>query len=218
MLNRVTATFAELRQQCADFDPQLDEFFDPAQTLAFQSYAPAAATGTLIYISPKPGAKPPSAWMPVLDRFKLAWIGAEDSGNEVHVARRVGLALLARQLNPNKTATSPVLLSGFSGGGRVTSMMLPAYPTLFSGALMICGANPLFTITEQALAQLTSMPMVFLTGTGDFNLEDTQMAIATYQQAGLQRTTLSVVDGLEHALPEPDDFAAALSHLLSVEG
>ena len=216
-MQQLTYTFSELRY-AADtfFDDQLMEFFEPDETLNYQVYTPADLnpTGVFLYVSPKPGARMPDAWREVFDRHGLMWVGAENSGNDIHVARRVGMALLGMVVARKQFGgLDRFLLGGFSGGGRVASMMMPAYPTLFAGALFICGANPLFTATESALAVLEKMPMVFLTGTGDFNLEDTRMAISTYEQAGLP-SQLMVVDGLGHALPEAQDLDSALSKLL----
>jgi len=217
----VTATFGDLLERTHDaFDPQLIEFFEPDENLVYQVRTPAGETradppGVLIYISPKPGARMPHAWGEVLDQRNLMWVGAQDSGNEVHVARRVGFALLAQALAAQVEAidTSRLLLTGFSGGGRVASMMMPAYPERFAGALFICGANPLFTVTQPSVDALRRLPMVFLTGTGDFNLEDTQVAISTYQQAGMARTQLMVVDGLGHGLPEAKNLDTALGFI-----
>ena len=155
----------------------------------------------------------PEAWAQVLDEYNLMWVGAENSGNEIHVARRVGLALLGIGIAKDNGAHR-IFLSGFSGGGRVASMMMPAYPDLFDGALFICGANPFFTGTSEAVEALRSIPMVFLTGTGDFNLEDTQMAITTYQHAEFP-VELMVIDGLGHALPDAIGLDGALRKLVS---
>jgi poly(3-hydroxybutyrate) depolymerase len=220
MPQTVTATFGELLELTHDpFDPQLIEFFEPDEELVYQVRTPtgearADPPGILIYISPKPGARMPDAWGQVLDQHNLMWVGAQDSGNEVHVARRVAFALLAPAVAAQVEAidATRLLLTGFSGGGRVASMMMPAYPDRYAGALFICGANPLLTATQHSIDALGRLPMVFLTGTGDFNLEDTQVAISTYQQAGMARTQLMVVDGLGHGLPEATDLDTALEY------
>ncbi|NKB98783.1 MAG: hypothetical protein GKR90_09870 [Pseudomonadales bacterium] len=213
-------TFSELLVSSKDaFDSQLEQFFEQDDELTFQVRMPSnedsTPPGLLIYISPKQGARMPEAWGAILDQHNLVWVGAENSGNEVHVARRVGLALLA----PSVAGTygqfdlARVYLSGFSGGGRVASMMIPSYPTLFSGAIFICGANPVMVATEETVAQIEHLPLVFLTGTGDFNLEDTQWSLQTYQQAGLSRAQLMVIEGLDHALPEASAIDDALNAL-----
>ncbi|MEM7079427.1 MAG: hypothetical protein AAF513_12435 [Pseudomonadota bacterium] len=208
-LFRFETTFAALHEGAADFDPQLTEFFALDETLRYQVRLPAdaqQAPGLLVYVSPKSGAALPDAWAPALDRHNLIWVGAENSGNDVHVARRVGMALLAPAVarHYRDPDTARHLLSGFSGGGRVASMMLPAYPEIYSGALFICGANPVAILTDVTQQRLRDVPMVFLTGTGDFNLQDTQWSIASFQQAGLA-AQLVVIEGLGHALPEEID-------------
>jgi hypothetical protein len=92
-------------------------------------------------------------------------------------------------------------------------MMIPVYPDLFSGALFICGANALTLTTPETINPLADIPMVFLTGTGDFNLDDTRYAISTFQQAGLNNVQLSIVAGLDHALPAEADLDMALGFL-----
>ena len=217
MSNRVTVTFADIRRQ-GEFDPQFDAFFSSDEQLEFNLRWPTSQQdhpGVLVYISPKASAAPPEGWLNVLDEQNLVWVGAHNSGNDVHVARRVGMALLGAAL-ANRTGEideKNILLSGFSGGGRVASMMMPTYPERFAGALFICGANPLFTVTEEALERLQSVPMMFLTGSGDFNLEDTRMAIRSYQQAGLKLARLFEIADLEHALPDAAGFSEAMSYL-----
>lgn len=220
MSEPVKAEFARLAERSsAHFDEQLLNFFDPDEELVFQIRAPARTegpSGVVIYISPKPGARIPQDWERVMDRHNLIWVGAENSGNEIHVARRVGMALLALTAARDIAEVRPdrILLSGFSGGGRVASMMMPVYPSIFSHAIFICGANPILTVTQDGLDQLRHKPMIFLTGTGDFNLEDTKMAVSTYHQAGLEKAELMIVDGLDHALPLAQDLDSVLAHAL----
>lgn len=219
MQQTISSNFAELvSASTAAFDEQLAQFFGLDEELVYEVRTPAGTDraeppGVLIYISPKPGARMPDAWGEVLDEHHLIWVGALDSGNEVHVARRAGYALLAPAAAAlvQSIDSSRSLLTGFSGGGRVASMMMPIYPGRFAGALFICGANPLISATQDTVDALTGMPMVFLTGTEDFNLEDTRMAFSTYQHTGLAKAQLMVVDGMGHALPEATDLNAALA-------
>lgn len=221
MEQTVSATFAELLDAADDgFDRQWIDFFEPDERLSFHVRFPkredASPPGLLTYISPKPGAAMPESWGAVLDANNLVWVGALESGNEVHVARRIGLALFADAI-ANRVGvidSTRRYLTGFSGGGRVASMMIPTYPDRYSGALFICGANPLMGAPEGTVSALQSLPLLFLTGTGDFNLTDTQFAIATFQHAGLSRAELLVIDGLGHELPDGDGLAAALKALV----
>jgi hypothetical protein len=205
---------------------ELPEIVDPVmeciagdEPLTFELWVPQRAAveppGVLVYISPKPGAGLPAAWATVLEELNLVWVGANDSGNEVAVVRRVALCLLSRHVATQHLARasidaideSRVYLSGFSGGGRVASMVIPHYPQLFAGVVFVCGANPTGPLQP---GQLANHRFVFLTGTEDFNLMDMQMAFSVSQNAGIGASALYVVDGLEHALPE----AAALRQAL----
>ena len=216
MNETVSFEFAELLNRAGHvFDEQLLPFFEPSESLSFQiTTNPIAQSNTdlLVYISPKPGATPPPQWLEVMQQYNVSWVGAQNSGNDIHVARRVGLALLAPFVF-EKQDHQRIILSGFSGGGRVASMMVVAYPQLYHGALFICGANPMMIAAEESVENLQDKPLVFLTGTGDFNLEDTKMAISTYQQAGLTNTHLTIVQGLDHGLPEAKDLDDVLQTL-----
>ncbi len=219
MEHTVNATFAELLEHAPEFDEQLRPFFSPDERLSFEVRVPdndaSEPSGVLIYISPKPEASMPPEWGTVLDARNLAWVGALGSENAVHVARRVGLALLGETVAAREGLVDPtrIYLTGFSGGGRVASMMMPAYPGRFAGAVFICGANPMLNAPKETIEALQDTPLVFLTGSGDFNLADTQFAIGTFRHAGLERTELMIIEGLDHALPDALGMDTALNAL-----
>lgn len=219
------STLAVTRAQLPAVEDDLMESLGEDEQLSFELYVPSGAAseppGLLVYISPKPGARMPPDWAAVLDAENLVWIGANDSGNEIAVTRRVALALLAplaaahhaagiglASLNAERT-----FLSGFSGGGRVASMMMPLYYETYRGAIYICGANPVEPLNDTQLRGLSAHRFVFLTGNEDFNHLDTQFAIGLSQRAGLGGGALYVVDGLDHALPDADPLARSLRFL-----
>ena len=199
-------------------DTELAAAFEQTEALEFEVYVPdgAGPHGVLVYISPKPGAAIPDAWCEVMDRLNLVWVGAKDSGNEIAVARRAGLALLAPAVAAQvaRIESGRQYLTGFSGGGRVASMLMQTHAEVFSGSIYICGANPILLASTQQIDAIRTTPMIFLTGTGDFNLDDTQMALSTYRTAGVTGAILDVVDGLGHALPGADAMGSALSYLI----
>ena len=92
-------------------------------------------------------------------------------------------------------------------------MMIPAYPDLFSGAVFICGANPMHAVPDKNITDLRRKPLVFLTGSGDFNLTDTRFANETFRHAGLANTQFMVIDGLGHELPHAATMDTALTAL-----
>ena len=201
----------------AQIDGDLAPAFDPDEQLEFEVYVPDAPgpKGLVVYISPKPGAAVPESWCPLLDDLGLVWVGAKHSGNQVAVARRAGLALLAPAVAAvHADMDDRRLLTGFSGGGRVASMLMQTHPAVFGGAIYLCGANPLLLVTPEQIETIRSKPLLFLTGTGDFNLDDTQMALSTYRAAGLHNAILEIVDGLDHALPAAEAMSSALRYVI----
>ena len=215
-----TTTFAAtVRALLGDDAAAFDGAISLDEGLAFEVFVPVGAAdtppGVLVYISPRPSASMPPGWRDVMQERNLVWVGANGSGNEVPVGRRVELALLAAQVAAAHVDVdeSRVYLSGFSGGGRVASMMIPYYPHVFRGAIFICGANPLGFVEPHVVAMLTEHRFVFLTGSGDFNQFDSQLSCHSFQAAGLDGARITVVDGLEHALPDAPDLADAVRWL-----
>lgn len=171
------------------------------------------APGVLVYISPKTGAKLPEAWLPLMRAANLIWVGANESGNEILVPRRVSLALLGAEVAARASTIdrSRIYLTGFSGGGRVASMMMPFFLARFAGAVFICGANPVGPVSEEIRSLVPERRFVFLTGTGDFNLLDTQMAIQTFEMAGFENLRLDVIENMGHELPPAEAMANAIA-------
>jgi predicted peptidase len=114
----------------------------------FQVIVPATFTtntswGLLVWISPSDEPRIPSEWEVELAKQRLLFVGAYKSGNQRDIVERTGLALDAafnmRQLY--KIDTNRVFVAGFSGGGRVASMVGIAYADVFTGTICICGVN-----------------------------------------------------------------------------
>ena len=191
----------------------------PDEELNFEVRVPDndsdTAAGALVYISPNASGAMPHEWASVLDTLNLVWVGANESGNEIVVARRAALALMGREVAAlaGPVDRSRIYLSGFSGGGRVASMMVLLYPTEFSGGLFICGANASGPAPDDQARLIAPLRFVFLTGTDDFNCADTEFAYGSFVAAGLGEPTLTVIDGLEHGLPGATDFRSALQVL-----
>jgi pimeloyl-ACP methyl ester carboxylesterase len=107
---------------------------------------PDRGFGLLVFVSPSSRATDPRRWRSTLDRHRLIFVSASNSGNDANVyERRLPLAVLAyenvRALHP--VDPDRVYVGGLSGGARVAEVAAVAYPDVFRGALLNAGSDPL---------------------------------------------------------------------------
>ena len=179
------------------------------------SYDPGSPAGLLVFISPTDSGRMPGRYRQVLDDNNLIWIGANQSGNRVRVARRISLALLATALADSNYRIDPsrVYVSGFSGGGRTASAIAPEYAQLFSGAIYICGVNTWDGRKPKLMDRVRDNRYVFLTGSKDFNRSETRRVHRAYRRAGVDNVMLLEVAGMDHRMPPAEDLAQAIGFL-----
>jgi len=187
------------------------------EVLGWELYLPdndlSERPGVFVYVSPRNSGKIDPRWRAVMDQQNLVYIAARDSGNRKPVNRRMVLAIMAIRALARKIpfASDRIIVSGFSGGGRVASMLASQYPGAFSGALYICGVNP-FKKKTTDVERLAQNRFVFLSGTRDFNLADTRRVYHQYLATGAQ-SKLMVVRDMTHELPDTKVLTEALEFL-----
>jgi hypothetical protein len=100
-----------------------------------ENYDPENPPGLLVYISPSNSGYIPRGWGRLTTSKNLIWVAANNSSNQVQVARRITYALLAVGLAGDryKIDNERIYLSGFSGGARVSGLLAPSYPGVFRG-------------------------------------------------------------------------------------
>ena len=205
----------------------------------FQVIVPATFTtnaswGLLVWISPSDEPRIPSDWEAELARQRLLFVGAYKSGNQRDIVERTGLALDAafnmRQLY--KIDTNRVYVAGFSGGGRVASMVGIAYADVFTGTICICGVNFYTDISAGSnqwtrsfnpeagmLSKAKSDRRLFLlTGEHDFNRENTRdIWRGGFEREGFAHVRYLEVPGLKHGLPSAEVMGSALAFVSGKE-
>ncbi|RMF13485.1 MAG: hypothetical protein D6758_13090, partial [Gammaproteobacteria bacterium] len=84
-----------------------------------------STAGLLVYIPATPAGAVPDRWKRVLAEKNLIWVGANRSGNTVHVQRRALFALMGVRVIESRIAvdTNRIYLTGLSGGGKMASMV-----------------------------------------------------------------------------------------------
>lgn len=209
---------------------------------SFEIYIPANYDGTepfglIVWISPGPHGAPPEHYRPILDKHKLLWIGANNSGNPRSFWHRAGLALdglhhANQQFNLDPMRT---YVSGLSGGGRCSSRIGLTYADLFAGAFPMIGVDyfkrlphPDSTATKLQFWGAAFNPpipkilrkakrdcrFVLLTGETDGNRMQTLVTFEFgLKRAKFAHITYLEVPGMGHTLPPADWFEKGIAAL-----
>lgn len=180
-----------------------------------EDYNPDAPAGVLVFINSRDTGEIEDEWKEVMAKNNLIWIGANESGNKISIAHRVAYAILAPRLISSKYNIDPqrVYISGFSGGGRMASMVATEYNDLFKGAIYNSGANFWGEGAQTRYEEMKNNRYVFITGTEDFNLEDTKQVYDAYKKAGVKNSKLIIVPDMAHKRPGQEALQTAINYL-----
>ena len=200
-----------------------------------ESYDPNTPFGLIVWISPSPDGniKHYQGSEELMEKHKLIWVGANNSGNHEDVyKRRVPLALDAAY-NMQKLYNidrDRVYVAGLSGGGRVASITAFHHSDVYDGGIFIIGANywqRMAVPGENGFWQAGySKPRqgylvrakkfgryVLLTGDTDGN----RLQMHTYYENGYSKFLNNVlyiqVPGMGHEVPPAEEFDKALQYL-----
>lgn len=180
-----------------------------------ESYDPSEPAGLMVYISPSDKGYMPRGWQPVIDERNLIWISADESGNEIAVARRMLFAVLGPSIvkQDYEIDSDRIYLSGFSGGGKVSAVVAIHFANLFRGAIYICGAEKWSESPPPPLEQMKKNRYVFLSGDRDFNLDLTRKIYRRYKGANLSGIKLLIMQRTGHQNPNTKYFRQAVEFL-----
>ena len=213
-----------LNQLLGEQDASLyKKVISPEKLISWEVYIPNNGSlqlpGVFVYISPNNSGRIDASWRSVMDQQNLIYIAANDSGNRIPVNRRMTLATMAiLALATDQTFDrNRIIAAGFSGGGRVASVLASQYPETFSGFLYICGVDFWKKNQSPKVDRLIQNRFVFLTGSGDFNRSETSRIYRRYIKAGAKHSKLMVIPGMSHELPDAKALTEALDYLKSGE-
>jgi len=180
-----------------------------------ESYNADSPAGIVVYVSPSQSSRPPQAWSSVLDEHNLIWISANQSGNRVFVPRRVLKAVLALNAIQQEYVLDEtrVYVAGFSGGGKIASMIATDYANTFDGGIFICGVEFWDVDEPRHFETIKSNRYVFLTGERDQALEATKRVYRNYRDAGVPHIQLVVVHDMGHTNPPRREISRAIEFL-----
>ncbi|MEY2598406.1 MAG: hypothetical protein RLZZ142_665 [Verrucomicrobiota bacterium] len=196
------------------------------------AYRPDGTWGVFVWISPSDSPQVPKEWLRVLEQRRLLFVGASKAGNSRNILDRIRLAVCANLGMRNKFRVDEkrMYASGFSGGGRVASMLGVAYADLFRGSIPFMGVN-FYTDLPSADGKKLYAPQyiphpvvldlakrgtrhVLVTSDKDFNRADVQVVFQKgYRKEGFQSVEYLEVPGIGHTLPGAEWLEKALRGL-----
>lgn len=207
------------------------------QIIVPATYRHAERWGVFIWISPGDAPAIPAEWEPVLAARKLLFAGAFKSGNPRNIFDRFRLALAANAGMRERFNVDGrrVYVSGFSGGGRVASMLGVAYADMFSGAMPFMGVNFYTDIPvgdgkgtyhasfipddEVLVIAKKACRYVLVTGEKDFNRAGTKAAFEQgYGKEGFANVRYLEAPGVGHNLPAANWLEQGLDFLDAGKG
>jgi len=196
-----------------------------------KTYTHAAKWGLFIYVNADDGAGIPAGYEAALEKRKLLAISAYKSGNARNIFDRFRLAVDANVHLRKRFNVDPdrVYVSGFSGGGRIASMLGVAYADIFSGAIPLCGVNfytdipsepgkhwarGYIPVDEALKIAKEKGRYVLVTGEKDMNLKNTRAVHEHgFKKEGFKRAMLLEVPGLGHSPPAAEWLEKGLDFL-----
>ena len=133
----------KMRMHAMETPPPYDVSLEKFDIIVPKKYKKGDPHGLFIWVSPSPAPSISPEWEAVLAEKKLIFVGAHNSGNNREVFARMRMAVDA---NDNMRELydiddKRVYVSGFSGGGRVASMLGVTYADMFTGAIAFMGVN-----------------------------------------------------------------------------
>ena len=207
------------------------------QLIVPATYQHADKWGVFIWISPGDTPSLPAEWEPALASRKLLCVGAFKSGNPRSIFDRVRLAVAANvgMRERFNVDARRVYISGFSGGGRVASMVGVAYADMFSGTVPFMGVNfyedvpagdgktkfGLNYIPDDEVLAIAKKfcRYALVTGEKDFNRGNTKAVFENgFQKEGFANVTYLEAPGVGHGLPPVKWLEQALTFLDTGKG
>jgi hypothetical protein len=190
---------------------------DPETAIRWNIVLPSnEARAMLVFINPDGNAKPQQTWPEVLNELGVVWVSAENYGNDKLNMERILTAFVGAEYAAQELSLQelPRYVSGMSGGGRISSIIVEQFPDVFDGAIFMLGVNRPDPLSDEQIALMNQRRYVFLTGRKDFNRRETKQAFNDYQSSRVKNIKLIDVPGLAHRYPNTKALKEALEFLL----
>lgn len=200
---------------------------------------PGQPCGLLGWTSANDASQIPQKFEPLFDEFRLIAVTAANCGNKQKTSRRAGLLTSAMLCIAKHVGVDPrrCILSGMSGGGRLSALGVFVHPELWKGAICWCGGNYYRDYPDSAKPGYVSYgfpraheipdaasesdvrrarkecKFVLLTGSKDFNLSDSR-DIEKAMRDDKFDVLLIEEEGLAHQVGSPENMRKAIEFVL----
>lgn len=200
---------------------------------------PGLPCGLLGWTSANDASQIPQKFEPLFDEFRLIAVTAANCGNKQKTSRRAGLLTSAMLAIAKHTGIDPqrCILSGMSGGGRLSALGVFVHPEIWKGAISWCGGNYYRDYPDSAKPGYVSYgfpraheipdaapesdvrrarkecKFALLTGSKDFNLTDSRDIEKAMREDKFD-VLLIEEDGLAHQVGSPENMRKAIEFLL----
>lgn len=222
----------KMRMHAMETPPPYDVSMEKFDIIVPKKYKKGDPHGLFIWVSPSPAPSISPEWEAVLAEKKLIFVGAHNSGNNREVFARMRMAVDA---NDNMRDLydiddKRVYVSGFSGGGRVASMLGVTYADMFTGTIAFMGTNfytDIVTLDKSEVFEARYIPheeiaalakdqcrYVLVTGEKDFNLKNTSAVFENgFKKEGFKAVELMNIPGQGHQPPKAEWLKKAIEFL-----
>lgn len=211
-----------------DFNPR-NEIFE----IYIPPDRPEIPYGVLGWTNPDDSAGTPRRFEPLLNEFHLIAISAEHCGNNQEIPRRLGLLVSAVLQLKKSINIDPerLILSGLSGGGRVSASGCFVHPEFWRAAISWAGGNYYKTYPvpmpigasspgindyykngvtpENVKLARKNARFVLITGSKDFNLNDSRGIYRALRNDGFDALLIEE-PGMGHEVGSLDSMRKAL--------
>lgn len=227
----------QMRMHAAETPPPFSIGMEKFDIIVPKKYKKGDPHGLFIWVSPSNAPSLSPEWEAVLAEKKLIFVGAHNSGNNREVFARMRMAVDANDSLRDLYDIDParVYVSGFSGGGRVASMLGVTYADMFTGTIAFMGANFYTDVVDAAKTEVFQMRYipheeivelaknegryVLVTGEKDFNLKNTSAVYEDgFKKEGFKNVELMNIPGQGHQPPKAEWLKKALDYLDAGKG
>ena len=204
-------------------------------------YDPAKTYVVLAWVNPDDDAKIPRQFEPVFAQNEFIVISAAKIGNDQPWQRRIGIlesgiAQLSKTMHFDPTKR---IISGFSGGGRISAMACFIHPEFWKAAISWAGGNfyktyevpmpvgatkqgindynPNIVSGEHIKKARSDCSFVLITGPKDFNLNDSRGIQRAMRREGFHSLLLEH-PGLGHEVGSAEYMQKAIDFVIKAQG